>query len=77
MLIINNYKIYISIKFDEYCKFNNIIIINMFAHLFHLLQSLNVGLYSFLKFTYGRQINFFIYVFINYIIKIEFFLLYI
>ena len=48
----------------------------MFAYSFPLLQLLNVGLYLFLKFVYNRQINFFIYVFINYIIKIEFFITY-
>ena len=76
MLIINNHNSHIFIKFNEYCKFNNIIIINIFAHSFHLLQSLNVKLYSFLKFAYGHQINFFIYIFINYIIKIEIFITY-
>ena len=76
MLIIDNYNNHIFIKFNEYCKFNNIIIINIFAHLFHLLQLLNVGLYLFLKLAYGCQINFFIYTFINYIIKIKFFIVY-
>ena len=76
MLIIDNYNNFIFIKFNEYCKFNNIIIINMFAHSFHLLQPLNIGLYLFLKFVYGCQINFFICIFINHIIKIEFFIIY-
>ena len=76
MLIIDNHNNYISAKFNEYCKLNNIIIINMSTHSFHLLQPLNVELYLSLKFAYGCQINFFIYVFINYIIKIEFFITY-
>ena len=76
MLIIKNYNNYIFIKFDEYCKFNNIIIINIFAHSFHLLQLLNVGLYLFLKFIYNYQINLFICIFINYIIKIKIFIAY-
>ena len=76
MLLINNYDNHIFIKFNEYCKFNNIIIINIFAHSSHLLQLLNVGLYIFLKFAYSHQINFFICIFINYIIKIEFFITY-
>ena len=76
MLTINNHNNYISTEFDGYCKFNNIIIINMLAHSFHLLQLLNVGLYLFLKFAYSCQINFFIYIFINYIIKIKFFITY-
>ena len=76
MLIIDNYNNYIFIKFNEYCKFNNIIIVNIFAHSFHLLQLLNVGLYLFLKFVYNYQIDFFINIFINYIIKITFFITY-
>ena len=76
MLIIDGYNSHIFIKFNEYCKFNNNIIINMFAYSFHLLQLLNVGLYLFLKFVYGHQINFFICIFINYIIKVEFFIIY-
>ena len=73
MLIIDGHNNHIFIEFNEYCKFNNIIVINMFVYSFHLLQLLNVELYSFSKFMYGCQINFFICIFINYIIKIEFF----
>ena len=54
MLIINNRNNYIFTEFNEYYKFNNIITINMFAYSSHLLQSLNVELYSFLKFKYGH-----------------------
>ena len=76
ILIIDNHNNHIFIKFNEYYKFNNIITINMSAYSFHLLQLLNVGLYLFLKFAYNYQINLFIYIFINYIIKIEFFITY-
>ena len=76
MLIIDSHNSHIFAKFNEYCKFNNIIIINIFAPSFHLLQLLNVKLYLFLKFTYGCQIYFFIYIFINHIIKIKFFITY-
>ena len=76
MLIIDDYNNHISIEFNEYCKFNNIITINMLAHSFHLLQSLNIELYLLLKLAYGCQINFFICISINYIIKIEFFIAY-
>ena len=60
MLIIDNHNNHISIKFNNYYKFNKIVIINMLTHSFHLLQSLDVGLYSFLKPAYNHQINFFI-----------------
>ena len=53
MLIINDYNNYTSIKFNNYCKFNNIIIITMSAYLFHLLQPLDIKLFSFLKIIYN------------------------
>ena len=45
-------------------------------HSFHLLQPLDVRLYSPLKPAYGHQINFFIQVSINHITKAEFFIAY-
>ena len=54
MLIINSHENYIFIEFNKYCKFNKIVIINMFAHSFHLLQPLDIRLYSFLKLAYGH-----------------------
>ena len=60
ILIIDSYRSYISVEFDDYCKFNNIIIINIPAHSSHLLQLLDVGIFLFLKATYNHQINLFI-----------------
>ena len=37
MLIIDGHNSHIFVEFDEYCKLNIIININMFAYLFHLL----------------------------------------
>ena len=76
MLIIDGYDSYMFVEFDDYCKFNKIVIVSMFVHSFHLLQPLDVGLYLFLKLVYGCQINFFIQVSINHITKIEFFIAY-
>ena len=76
MLIIDGYRNHMSVKFDDYCKFNNIITINMPAHSSHLLQSLDVGIFLSLKATYGHQINLFIQASINHIIKLEFFIAY-
>ena len=53
MLIINSHNNYISTKFDDYCKFNKIIIVNMLIYSFHLLQLLDVKLYLFLKLVYN------------------------
>ena len=76
MLIIDNHKSHTSTEFDEYCKVNNIVTVSMSVHLSHLLQSLNVELYSSLKPAYGYQINFFIRASINHITKAEFFIIY-
>ena len=76
MLIIDNHENHTSAEFDEYCKVNTIITVSIPAHLSHLLQPLDVGLYSFLKPAYGYQINFFIRVSINHITKAEFFIVY-
>ena len=76
MLIINSHENYISTEFDEYCKINNIVTVNIPVYLSHLLQPLDVGLYSSLKPAYGYQINFFIRVSINHITKAEFFIIY-
>ena len=66
-----------SAKFQEYCKAYNIITLGLPFHLFHLTQPLNVGCFSVLKQAYGRQIKTFIKAYINYITKIEFFLVFI
>ena len=60
MLIINNHNSYMFIEFDDYYKFNKIVIVSMLAHSFHLLQPLDVRLYLLLKLVYNCQINFFI-----------------
>ena len=54
MLIIDNHDSYMFVKFNNYCKFNKIVIVNMFIYSFHLLQLLDVGLYLFLKFIYNH-----------------------
>ena len=53
ILIIDGHNSYIFAEFNEYCKFNNIITINMLVYSFHLLQLLNLGLYLLLKFVYN------------------------
>ena len=76
MLIIDSHRSHMFIKFDDYCKLNNIIIVNMPVYSSHLLQLLGVGIFLFLKVVYGYQINLFIRAFINHIIKLEFFIVY-
>ena len=76
MLIIDGHRNHISIKFNNYCKLNNIITINMPTHSSYLLQPLDVGIFSPLKAAYGHQINLFIWASINHITKSEFFVAY-
>ena len=76
MLIINDHKSHISVKFNDYYKFNNIITVNIPVHSSHLLQSLNIRIFSSLKAAYNHQINLFIRAFINHIMKLEFFIVY-
>ena len=54
MLIIDDHRSHMSVKFDDYCKFNNIIIVSMSAYLSHLLQLLDIRIFSFLKAVYGH-----------------------
>ena len=60
ILIIDDYKSHISVEFDDYCKFNNIITVSMSINSSHLLQLLDIGIFLFLKVAYGHQINLFI-----------------
>ena len=76
MLIIDGHESHISAEFDQYCKDNNIITVSMPAHSSHILQPLDVALYSPLKRAYDHQINLFIRASINHIIKSEFFIAY-
>jgi hypothetical protein len=73
-LVLDRHKNYQSVVFQDYCKANNIIILCLFSHLFYLIQPLDVRCFSILKRIYGYQIETFIKTYINYIIKVEFFL---
>jgi hypothetical protein len=60
MLILDGHESHVSAEFEQYCKENNIIPISMPPHSSHLLQPLDVALYSPLKRAYGDEINLFI-----------------
>ena len=74
MLIIDGHESHLSADFDDYCKENNIIPVSMPAHSSHLLQPLDVALYSPLKRAYGDEINTFVRASVNHITKSEFFI---
>jgi hypothetical protein len=72
LLILNGYKSYYSLKFQELCKKNNIFTLCMLPHSSYLLQPLNVGCFSPLKRAYSREIKTLMRYHINYITKLEF-----
>lgn len=76
MLILDGYESYISAPFEEFCRENNIVFICLPFYFLHFTQLLDVGLFSWLKRIYGWKISTFIRGFINYITKIEFFLVF-
>ncbi len=73
LLILNGYNSYYSYEFECYCKENNIVIFCMPLHLFYLFQSFDIGYFNMLKRSYGKEVKNFIRLYINYIIKLDFF----
>jgi hypothetical protein len=57
LLIIDGHGSHITPEFDLFCKEHSIIILCMLPHSSHLLQPLDVGCFSVLKRSYGRQIE--------------------
>ena len=76
MLMLDRYKSYKSAEFQKYYKVYNIIILRLFLYLSHLTQLLDIKYFNILKQVYGQQIEMFIKAYINYITKIEFFLIF-
>jgi hypothetical protein len=76
MLVLDGHESYESAEFQAYCKSNNIILLCLPAHSSHLTQPLDVGCFSVLELSYGAQIEHFIKAYINYITKVEFFIVF-
>ena len=74
MLVVDGHESHQSAEFEAFCKAKNIITICLPAHASHLLQPLDVGCFSPLKRSYGRQLEDFIKAHITHITKLEFFL---
>jgi hypothetical protein len=72
LLILDSHESHNSLKFQQYCKENNIITLCMPLHLSHLLQSLDVGCFLPLKKAYGHQAEILMCNRINHITKLEF-----
>ena len=76
MIILNNYKSHLLVQFKEFYKEKNIITLYFFVHSFYLTSLLDVDYFSILKRSYDKELKNFIKVYINYIIKIEFLLVF-
>jgi hypothetical protein len=73
LLVLDGHESHHSIDFEDYCKENNIITLCMPAHSSHLLQPLDVGCFSPLKRSYGKEIENLIRTHVTHITKVEFF----
>ncbi len=74
MVVLNSYKNHFSIQFEEFYKKKNIITLYLPIYSSHLIQPFDIRYFNVLKQSYDRQFKTFIKVYINYIIKTEFFI---
>ncbi|KFY26191.1 hypothetical protein V491_01420 [Pseudogymnoascus sp. VKM F-3775] len=72
LLILDGHDSYISVEFQQYCQEHLIITLCMPPHSSHLLQPLDVGCFSPLKSSYGKQVEGLVRLRIHYITKLEF-----
>jgi hypothetical protein len=72
LLILDGHGSHISAEFEAYCKFHNIVTINLPPHSSHLLQPLDVECFSVLKHYYSQELEIFIKAYITHITKAEF-----
>lgn len=73
MLVVDGHESHQSAEFERFCKERNIIPICMPSHSSHLLQPLDVALFSPLKRAYSRKIEELIKYHTTHITKVEFF----
>jgi hypothetical protein len=74
MIVLDGHESHISAQFDQFCKEKNIITLCLPAHSSHLTQPCDVGCFSVLKRSYGKELEDFIMAHINHITKPEFFI---
>jgi hypothetical protein len=74
LLVLDGHESHHSAEFEDYCTENNIITLCMPAHSSHLLQPLDVGCFSVLKRSYGKEIEKLMRNHIHHITKPDFFL---
>jgi hypothetical protein len=74
LLVLDGHESHHSAEFEDFCKENNIITLCMPPHSSHLLQPLDVGCFSILKRSYGKEIEKMMRNHIHHITKPDFFL---
>ena len=74
MIVLDGHESHLSVEFEKFCKQKNIITLCLPAHSSHLTQPLDIGCFSVLKRSYGRELEAFIKAHINHITKTEFLL---
>src|SRR6266566_7471259 len=74
MIVLDGYKSHLSIQFEEFCKKKNIIILYFSMYSLYIIQPLDISCFNILKRLYSREFKDLIKVYINYIIKTEFFI---
>jgi hypothetical protein len=74
MIVLDGHESHISAQFNQFCKEKNIITLCLPAHSSHLTQPCDVGCFSVLKRSYGKELEDFIRAHINHITKPEFFI---
>ncbi len=72
LLVLDGHESHISVQFQQFCIDNKIVTLCMPPHSSHILQPLDVGCFSPLKSSYGKQIEKFMRLRINHITKLEF-----
>ncbi len=71
--MLDGYNSHYSYEFKCYCKENNIVILYISLYSFYLFQPFDIGYFNILKWLYGKKVENFIWFYINYIIKPDFF----
>jgi len=73
LLVLDGHESHHSVDFEDFCKANNIVTLCMPPHSSHFLQPLDVGCFSPLKVSYGKQIEQMMRMQITHITKEDFF----
>jgi AraC-like DNA-binding protein len=73
LLVLDGHESHHSVDFEDFCKANNIVTLCMPPHSSHFLQPLDVGCFSPLKASYGKQIERMMRMQITHITKEDFF----